>query len=645
MATVPNIGQGINPFDPDLEPAQSEAWYAAYGKQSRYNWQPKRRGKYVPRMATIDAETDPFSGPGHEIVPFSWGFYDGSIFKLFWGNDSTKELCAYIRSLDYPHILYAHNGGKFDFTFLLDIIEPEVFTIGTRIVKARVVSDHTGVTHELRDSFAIIPESLGDAAEKMEFDYELMKRGKREKNKALIVEYLKQDCVALYDTVEKFRGEFGDVLTMASASMKKLNLAMRGTKGKKGQPAGLAYERLTEAQDAELRPYYYGGHVECFKRGIFPDGPYKLVDINSSYANVMRNFLHPTSAGYRKGLKAITELTDFCLIDATSHGALPLRDHKTKELLFPRGRYLFQATGHEVRVALELGLLHIHKLHDAWEAYERTNFATFIDYYYKIRLEARAAGDKVFALFWKRVMNGAYGKFAQNPRKFQDTMIVRLDSPPPDEEEGWTLSERFDKMDIYTRQSDQTRAWRSFLNVGTGASITGAARAELLRGIHMAEDVLYCDTDSLICRQFHGLSSDTGLGQWKIETEAHTVAIGDKKIYAMWGDIETGPEGLDRMKKYGDASCVKLASKGVRATAADVLSFSRGQAVTFVPLAPTIRIDGSQIWTSRTLKRRDLPKSQWEGVQPLFSERSLPLVSTIEAGHTGADGQELSGPN
>jgi len=578
----------------------------------------KRGRKKSFKLATLDAETDPFAGPDNIIRPFCWGFYDGSIFKLFCGDNCTNEMMDYIKSLDEPHVIYAHNGGKFDYTFVLDHIEQDVFTIGTRIVKATVLSPDGSIEHELRDSFSIIPESLSDAAEKMEFDYDLMKRSKRNKPeiRRQIVDYLKVDCVELYKVVEAFRGEFGDVLTMASASMKKLNLSIAG-KGRKGN-VRLAYERLTPTQDDELRSYYYGGHVECFMRGVF-EGLYRLYDINSSYANVMRNFTHPTSAGYVKGLRTITERTDFCLIDATSQGALPLRDLKTRELTFPHGRFLFQATGHEVRVALELGLLVIHKVHDAWEAYERTSFAAFIDHYYRVRLEARERGDKVFALFWKRIMNGAYGKFAQDPRKFKDTKIVRLDDDPIEDGEGWELSERYALMDIYQRQSDQSRAWRSFLNVGTGASITGAARGELMRGIHKGSNVLYCDTDSIIASDFSGLQSEVGLGSWKVETTGHTVAIADKKMYAMFGDVSEGKEGADRLKSYGDASCVKLASKGVRATAVDIMALARGETVKFVPLAPTFKIDGSQVWTARTLKRRDLVGTG----EVRLSERSL----------------------
>ena len=585
----------VNPFDADLEPAQHEAWVTAYYNQSKFNFTPKRRGKRAKLIATIDCETDPFSGPGNPVSPFCWGFYDGSSYHSFWGENATIDLVAHIRGLEQPHIIYAHNGGKFDFTFLLnDIDGREPFVIGTRIVRATIGD------HELRDSFSIIPEALDFASEKTKIDYSVMSVDRRDEHQREILDYLRDDCVLLYKYVEAFRNEFGNVLTMASASMRKLNLSMAEKTNRR-----VCYDRLSEARDAELRPYYYGGHVECFQRGVFNDGPYTLYDINSSYANVMRNFLHPTSAGYVKGLHSITDQTDFALVDATSKGALPIRNQITKELLFPHGRYLFQATGHELRAGIELGLVHVHKLHDAWEAVERLSFAEFIDYYYNIRLEAKARGDHIYSLFWKRVMNGAYGKFAQNPRKFTDTMICH---PGDDEPDGdWQLSQRYKKLDIYTRPSDPKKTWRSYLNVGTGASITGAARAELLRGIHGATGVLYCDTDSVVAKSFSGLSDPQKLGAWKIEVIADELAIADKKVYAMWHQGE----------------CVKLASKGVKATDLDVRNLALGNTVQFIPEAPTFKLDGSQIWTSRILKRRDFATH----AEHLLSQNSLQFAA------------------
>jgi hypothetical protein len=70
------------------------------------------------KLAVIDAETDPFRY-GRKPEAFAWGFYDGETYVDFWGADSTLKLMNYIAALREPHVIYAHNGGKFDFFYLL----------------------------------------------------------------------------------------------------------------------------------------------------------------------------------------------------------------------------------------------------------------------------------------------------------------------------------------------------------------------------------------------------------------------------------------------------------------------------------------------------------------------------------------------
>ena len=605
----------VCPFDVDTEKPLAEAWFK--GWQDRYDNDPsiyirhvgRPRGsrKIERRVAVIDLETDPFDGPGKFIAPFAAGFFDGETYTSWWGDDCVKSLVKHIRQLNVPYIIYAHNGGKFDYSFLLSDIEPQIFTIGNRIVRAYIRGDQNipeqkdvqFYVHELRDSFSIVPVPLKLAADKFEFDYDKMKRGVRNRHKKIIEEYLEQDCRELYRVVSKYRETFGNALTMSSAAMKKLNESMAPP----GANASFkAYDRLSEKEDERLRDYYFGGRVECFKKGLL-HGDFKIYDINSSYPNVMRSYLHPVGAAYKRGMSDITDKTDFIRLDAESDGALPWRNPDTGKLDFPHGRREFFATGHEVRTALELGLLKIHRVMDAMECERRVSFAKFIDTYYAARKIARANNEPMFDLFWKLVMNGAYGKFAQNPRRFKDTIITMLDDPPPDPEAGWTLAERHEAMDVYTRPSSPETAWRSYLNVATGASITGAARAELLHGLSVSHNPVYCDTDSIISEDFHGNIDATTLGAWKNEAIGNAVAICERKLYAIFGERSCDPKiEAYRIAHYGDPYCIKIASKGVRMKAADILRVVNGETVLYTPLAPTIKLDGRQMWTNRRVK-------------------------------------------
>ena len=80
---------------------------------------PKLKNKY----AVIDAETDPFDGITTNIRPFVWGFYDGEQYLEFDGPYCTENLVDYIK--DFEGVIFAHNGGKFDFHFLAEYFEKE----------------------------------------------------------------------------------------------------------------------------------------------------------------------------------------------------------------------------------------------------------------------------------------------------------------------------------------------------------------------------------------------------------------------------------------------------------------------------------------------------------------------------------------
>lgn len=582
---------------------------------------PRRaRRRREPRIiATADFETDP-PGNGRYIAPFAFGFYDGTTYIDCWHEKAADKLVEHIRSLETPHTIYAHNGGKFDFQFIVKHLESKILFIGARIVSAFIKSNHVDkdgktIYHELRDSLARIPVPLADAADKQKFDYSKMEAGRRDKYRREILAYLKQDCVELHRIVTIWQETFGDGLTMAGAAMSKLNEALA--------PPGLTprelkswrcYERMSPRQDEELRPWYFGGRVQCFQKGIIhasPNATLKIYDITSSYPDAMRRCLHPVGASYEI-VRDITEITDFALIDATSDGCLPVRQ-EDGSLGFPKGRRTFHATGHEIRAGLDLGLLKIHRVLHARQCRDKITFEKFIDKYFNLRLEAKAIKDAVFDLFWKLVMNGAYGKFAQNPEKFQDHIIVSSDEPDPSREHGWKRETVMDGMCIWSRPTERYYPGalaRSYLNVGTGASITGAARATLMYGLAAAIRPLYCDTDSIVCEGLPEALLGEGIGKWKLEAEGNRVAIAEKKLYAFFAsDQDPGTDQAIcdiRRTKYGDQTCIKIASKGVRLNARQLLQVAQGHTIEFHPLFPTLKPDGRQIYTSRRIKMKPL---------------------------------------
>lgn len=621
----------------------SDEWEAfndgiiARGNALKRKARAKPRKKDVERrIAVMDFETDPFGmddsgkelNKGRSVWPFLWVWYDGETLKECWDNENcVQSFVDFVSTLEHHYIIYAHNGGHFDYMFLTKYFVGPLFCINSRIVRAhlasRVLFDHNGQAQlqELRDSFAIIPEALADAAQKHKFDYKNMASGRRERHRKEIIEYARQDVLETYRIVKEHRAMFGDTLTMAQAAMSKLNEAMAPL-GHPNISKFRVHDQLSPSMDAILREWYFGGRVECFERGILTPSngarEFRIYDVNSMYASVMRNVRHPVGNQWSI-TRDITANTDFALIDATSNGALPMRE-PSGGLRFHRGRAIYNASIHEINAGIDTGTLIIHRVLHARECKRKTDFRSFIDKYYALRLEAKehkklAIDDgnidrelywDVMQLFFKRVMNGAYGKYAQNPREFKDYELRQPGEEPPSAAHGWRLEYVTPIVHIYSRRTEAMfpgSAARSYLNVATAASITGAARARLLRGLVNSTRAVYCDTDSIVCESLTDDIDPDQLGAFKLEKTAHTLAIAEKKLYCAMGEVSNNAEeNARRIKEWGDAACVKLASKGVRLHAPDIFAIARGETIEHAIKAPKIKMDGRQVFTTRRIR-------------------------------------------
>lgn len=506
-------------------------------------------------ICTFDTETDPFKF-GRVVKPFTCGFYDGSEYVDFWGEDCIDQFFAYIdsRALEKPDerlLIYCHNWGNFDAYFCIDHFDPGMapFIMNGRLVRCYLHG------REFRDSYSAIPVPLADY-QKTVIDYDLFEPDKREANKALIRDYQRDDCIFLYDLISEWVALFGTKLTMASVALPTLK-SFHG------------FQCMTPKTDDEMRPFYFGGRCQAFQTGLLK-GDWKIYDVNSMYPFVMANEKHPVSnrPRYEKG---ITKRTHFAKIDAWSAGALPVRKDDGG-LDFPNGNGTFFACIHEIKAGLETGTLRIFKVHFSIYFEIEASFTEFIETYYAKRMEAKASGDKIRTLFYKLVMNSSYGKFAQDPRKYERFVFDPDTIPEPlrsdTELNGWYIHTMRHAFTIYAKSAGREEF--GFYNVATAASITSAARALLLRGIAKAKRPIYCDTDSLICEGLDMDLDDKRLGAWGLDAIGDTCAIAGKKLYAVFN---AGEE-------------VKKASKGVRLTADEIRRVAMGETVEYANPVP-----------------------------------------------------------
>lgn len=655
--TCPHCKKSFTAINPDKIYCCETCRKLANKKKNR---KPTQKTDSPTRLAVLDFETDPFKF-GREVSPFAYGLLlESGEYYTAWNtdkevnNDLIQHLLDKIDAIADSHIIYAHNGGRFDFFFLLDKIYGAIpsyhedakgfFLIHNRITRIAYKQ------HELRDSYSIMPVPLKTSGNKIELDYALMEKSKRNKNRTVIDEYLKQDCVALLDMVKQYRNVFAKngkmPLTMASAAFKELK-------------AHHDFKPLSRAIDSVFREFYAGGHTQCYEAGIVyaPENDrICLFDVNSEYPSVMKYVRHPVGNVWTQG-KTITENTFFVEWSGTNHGAVYARE-KNGSIDFTATEGRFKTTIHEYNLALKLGLIEVDEIHVTWDCAESITFAEFVDEFFKRRLDSAAAGDEILVLFWKLVLNSAYGKFGQNADNFGNYLIVEKGS---NDYIQLMMDDNFaSSIDIETaingkyytiiktRLTEEELDKQAIYNVATAASITGAARALLMQGLYTCNvvdkaKVLYVDTDSMFTYGYPEsleVVKDKTLGKWNFEAQGVVMALAGKKQYALFDrkadDVLQSPaliaaypkhkwagESLEnfacryKAKDYKPSkgfawipdqnggmsywSCCKLATKGTRLAPQEVvnMAYDMDYSAKYDNFAPTFDLHGGQRFISR----------------------------------------------
>lgn len=525
---------------------------------------------------TFDVETDPFL---HGRIPeaFSCGLYNGEEYYEFWGKDCIERMMFKLQRMP-AGLVYAHNGGRFDFFYIMRwILGSEMRIINGRIISAKM--ECSSGWHEFRDSFAIMPFALskmksGKDDDKLEIDITKLERKVRDKHREEILRYLKRDCISLWNRVSRFLETFGSkTLTIGSASMRELKKVH-------------SFENLTAEDDADLRKnYYYGGRVECFQSGILKakkGAKFKVYDVNSMYPYAMKSFLHPIGKPSDEG-REIIDSTMFLSVTGYNRGAFP--KVVKNRIMFDVPYGTFHVSRHEWDVAKEFGLFDLERVERCvnFEGSRMSTFADFVVKFYDLRIDARKLGDEILAMFYKFILNSAYGKFGQNPDNYKQYTITETGKDMT--HDGWEADslEFGNQFVVWSKPTTDT----SRFNVATGASITGASRAILLRAIATAKNAIYCDTDSIICSDLPGANKDASqIGAWKLEAECDSAAIAGRKLYAL----------------FDGEKCVKQANKGVAVSAIDIWNICCGDTIQSIRDAPSFKLDGRTNFIRRRVR-------------------------------------------
>jgi hypothetical protein len=562
-------------------------------------------------IATCDCETDPFK---HLRVPmpFLWGYYDGKRYIHF---DHTEPFVNFIKTKRV--IMYAHNGGKFDFMYFIPYLENKQTKV--QLINSRIVSMLLGEC-ELRDSFSCVPQSM-KSIQKMDMDISKMESAVRHLHMPEILERNRTDCVYLYNLMNAFRRDAGGAKTIASNAFSFCKKKMKIDPGK-----------TNHRFDKNFRDFYFGGRTECFQPGVHIN--LSILDIKSAYPYAMMHD-HATgdSTDFYRASSIPKDMTReqlqraFIVLTCNAKGCFPWTARKRDEngnivrfyrgpegLQFPHEYNQFYVTGWEYVAARELNLISDIIIQRVSWSDKTINFTPYVMHWFEYKERHGKKDDKGELLspieytIGKIMLNSLYGKLAQNPMRYSDYKIVPAGTKICREkpltkfckvcddatmDHGWNWALEFGKHEIHERPSlwryqhlekmtgVQWEGKKIYKNVATGASITGFTRAYLLRAMHTIgiENVIYTDTDSLICKSSADLSRlklGKELGDWDIEDQNSPIGhFAGKKLYA----IQTSKPGKQ-----------KVAHKGARLTFDEIARVANGETLLWKNDAPSFSI-------------------------------------------------------
>jgi hypothetical protein len=537
-------------------------------------------------IAVIDFETDPFE---RLKVPeaFACGWFDGKEYHQIWSDKQRDVLLwALKKCKNFDGIIYAHNGGKFDFLEYLFAVGGKVL-IGESVEMrgSRIVRVKFGKA-ELRDSYAILPAPL-KSYDKGDIDYKLFKRGIRDKHRIKICKYMRRDCMSLHALVLQFIGIHGLVpLTAAAAGMRHL------------KSLGYKVDSLGVDLDAKFRKFYYGGRCQARKKGIF-HGHFYVYDIKSAYPYAMLK-QHAFGREFDFIVRPRKVLPqDFVMFrGSVKDGVFPER---TKAgLFFRKGKGDYFVTGWEYLEAKRQKLIKGVVVY-VERARVLSDFGRYVNYWFAVKEEAERKGDRAGRLIAKIMLNAVYGKFAQRPDKHREFLIVNADAENPEQygyEEEYVNEERG-----FAVWSTKSKRPPTYYNVATAGSITGFVRSMLI-----GTTSYYVDTDGQITDR--KISTRKGIGGWSLEVEGDKLLIARKKLYALrlFKRYCSSEKEAKTKNYYWDKKTKrawKMATKGAKLNPSEMEEVCNGKTVTYRREAPTFSLTRGTSFLTRNIKMSD----------------------------------------
>lgn len=415
------------------------------------------------------------------------------------------------------------------------------------------------ITLDFKDSLLLLPSSLKALAEgfgvecKGDFNHALSDRCTTDAQFEMIrdelLAYNKQDCLVLYQVLEKFSKLIFDMFQVNISGIPTISsLALqiyRSNFMPEDARIGITDVKLYD----KLHAAYMGGAVDVYTPQSEPMHSVYCYDVNSMYPAVMRDMDYPV--GSPTFFEGSVDLNDhntfgFLRVQVTSPKDLfaPLLMTRVGgRTVAPLGSWTGWYFSEELKFAATLG--YKFEVREA-VLYERGKiFKGYVDSLYKLRKKYSAKDPQ--NLICKLHMNSLYGRFGMSPRmeKYQlvdsNDVLTRLPANQIDLSEDKSLI----SYDVI-RNQDVTAPDGNYLDISLPISMAVTAYARIYMQASIAMDgIMYTDTDSIhTTNKLPDSLVGPELGQFKLEYTAEQAVFIAPKAYACKNINGTGKDKI-----------------------------------------------------------------------------------------------------
>lgn len=598
-----------------------------------------RGGVKVRRYATIDIEATQW------VNAYAVGFYDGREYADFIGKNCIGDALDAILIPKYAGLwIYAHNGGNYDFLFFLrrlldgemrERYRVDITPIGSGIIcfevherdqgahldgcdgrhcpgceTKRIPKTRVPLKWTFVDSVKLMPLPLSELGEtfkigrkvELKMSYDDLAQPK---NRTLMRDYLRQDCVLLYEAVRRMQKVINDLggqvgITLPSTSLDLWRRRFQNEDvhtnrhfhkcpefSKEYKKGETPKNGCKNCMHAFVRKAYFGGRSEIFRMRFEPYTDdkgrevktAKLFDINSHYPSCMLEPMPTSEAIEIEGIsekevyanaRRLTGIVDCdvfipedCYLPPLpviarydKAGRLRSEDEATSipgKLIFPVGHFSGTWDTAELCLLKKVGGKILRTRKSVWFV-STTIFARFVRSMFKFRDKRSPTWNAGMDFIAKILLNSLYGKFAM--REARKKILIAPSSELLKQDGRESGLKCFDlEADIWTQSVNVSP---SYIVPQLSVHVTALARAKLWEILYSIVQnggrVYYTDTDSVVCAGVD-LPVSTELGGLKLEEEVLRGEFVLPKLYL----IETAKGNAKKKRE----SNLKIKAKGM----------------------------------------------------------------------------------